>query len=46
MNRKAKLSLAVMSALLGVSPLALAEEQAQEGFIEGSSLNILGGCRS
>nr|WP_312205777.1 OprD family porin [Pseudomonas kuykendallii] len=41
MNRKAKLSLAVMSALLGVSPLALAEEQAQEGFIEGSSLNIL-----
>ncbi|WP_337057951.1 OprD family porin [Pseudomonas sp. USHLN015] len=40
MNRKAKLSLAVVSAVLGVSPLAHAEEQ-KEGFIEGSSLSVL-----
>ncbi|MCU9947829.1 OprD family porin [Pseudomonas sp. PDM13] len=40
MNRKAKLSLAVVSAILGVSPLVHAEEQ-KEGFIEGSSLSVL-----
>ncbi|MDG9927768.1 MULTISPECIES: OprD family porin [Pseudomonas] len=40
MNSKTKLSLAVLAALAGISPLANAEEQ-REGFIEGSSLNIL-----
>ncbi|GAC1031668.1 OprD family porin [Pseudomonas sp. No.21] len=40
MNAKAKLSLAVFSAICGMSPVAFAEEQ-KEGFIEGSSFNIL-----
>ena len=40
MNSKTKLSLAVLAALAGISPLANAEEQS-EGFIEGSSLTVL-----
>lgn len=39
---KTKLSLAVFSAIIGISPMvATAEETKGEGFVEGSSLNIL-----
>ena len=39
---KTKLSLAVFSAIIGISPMvATAEETKGEGFIEGSSLTIL-----
>lgn len=40
MTPKAKLSLAVFAAICGMSPIAFAEEQ-KEGFVEGSSFDIL-----
>ncbi|NBA95212.1 OprD family porin [Pseudomonas sp. R5(2019)] len=41
MNKKSKLSLAVFAAIVSSSPLAALAEDKAEGFIEGSSLNVL-----
>lgn len=41
MNKKSKLSLAVFAALVSSNPLAALAEDKAEGFIEGSSLNVL-----
>lgn len=41
MNKKSKLSLAVFAAIVSSSPLAALADDKAEGFIEGSSLNVL-----
>lgn len=41
MNKKSKLSLAVFAAIVSSSPLAALADDKAEGFIEGSSLNLL-----
>ncbi|UVJ41951.1 OprD family porin [Pseudomonas sp. LS1212] len=41
MNKKSKLSLAVFAAIVSSSPLAAIAQDKAEGFIEGSSLNVL-----
>lgn len=41
MLNKAKLSLAVFSAIISATPLMAAAEEQADGFVEGSSLNIL-----
>src|SRR3990167_9270136 len=41
MRNKTKLSLAVFSAIVSATPLMSAAEEQAEGFVEGSSFNIL-----
>ena len=41
MLNKTKLSLAVFSAIVSAAPLMAAAEEQADGFVEGSSLNIL-----